>query len=123
MSVRGHDTLLAGDLFASTVLSTITWPIMFYRTTSTRASITRRCSGDDAVHVCGNATPRISRCKLQAKKCGVWVYEKAKPVLTDCAIEECGRQGVKLFDYAVVRMLRYAVLPSQRLAYENLSQQ
>ncbi len=75
------------------------------------------------MHVCGSATPRISRCKLQAKKCGVWAYEKAKPVLTDCAIEECGQQGVKLFDCAVVRMLRYAVLPSQHLAYEHLSQQ
>ena len=65
-----------------------------------------RCSGDDAVHVCGTATPRISRCKLQAKKCGVWAYEKTKPVLSDCVIEECGQQGVKLFDYAIVRMLR-----------------
>lgn len=62
------------------------------------------------MHVCGSATPRISRCKLQAKKCGVWAYEKAKPVLTDCVIEECGQQGVKLFDYALVRMLRHDVL-------------
>lgn len=71
--------------------------------------VTGRCSGDDAVHVCGSATPRLSRCKLQAKKCGMWVYDKAKPVLTDCTIEECGTQGVKIFDYAAVRLLRYEV--------------
>ena len=66
-----------------------------------------RCGGDDAVHVSNGAAPRLSRCKLQAKKCGVWAYDKAKPVLTDCVVEECGMQGVKIFDYAIVRLLRY----------------
>ena len=65
-----------------------------------------RCSGDDAVHVCGSAAPRISRCKLQAKKCGLWAYDKARPLLSDCQVEECGGQGVKLFDHATVRLLR-----------------
>ena len=61
------------------------------------------------MHVCGSAIPRLSRCKLQAKKCGLWAYDKAKPVLTDCIIEECGMQGVKIFDYATVRLLRYLI--------------
>ena len=66
-----------------------------------------RCSGDDGVHVCERATPRISRCIIQGKKCGVWVYDKARPVFNDCTIEDCGLQGLKLFDTALVRMLRW----------------
>ncbi len=67
-----------------------------------------RCSGDDGVHVCERAAPRISRCSIQGKKCGVWVYDKARPVFNDCTIEDCGLLGVKLFDTAFVRMLRWS---------------
>ena len=69
-----------------------------------------RCSGDDAVHVYGSAAPRLNRCRLQAKKCGLWAYGKAKPLLTDCQIEDCELAGIKLFDSAVLRLLRYGVL-------------
>ncbi|CAK0782952.1 hypothetical protein CVIRNUC_006147 [Coccomyxa viridis] len=68
-----------------------------------------KCSGDDGVHVCERAAPRISRCSIQGKKCGVWVYDKARPVFNDCTIEDCGLLGVKLFDTAFVRMLRCTI--------------
>lgn len=65
-----------------------------------------RCSGNDAVHMCEGASPQLSRCKLQAKHSGLWAFDKAKAVLTECTIEECGWVGVKLFDSASVRLHR-----------------
>ena len=57
--------------------------------------------------MCERAAPRISRCSIQGKKCGVWVYDKARPVFNDCTIKDCGLLGVKLLDTAFVRMLRW----------------
>ena len=71
---------------------------------------TCRCSGDDAVNVCGKAAPIFEGCTLQARKCGVRAYERAGLSLTDCKINSCGEQAVKAFESAEVSLTRQAPL-------------
>ncbi|EIE22744.1 hypothetical protein COCSUDRAFT_16318 [Coccomyxa subellipsoidea C-169] len=71
-----------------------------------------RCSGDDAVNICGKAAPVFRACSLRARKCGVRAYERAAPSLVDCKIEACGEQGVKTFEHAAL----FAGLPRCTLA-------
>ncbi|CAL8470738.1 g10280 [Coccomyxa elongata] len=65
-----------------------------------------RCSGDDALNVCGKAAPVFESCTLQARKCGVRAYERARVSLTDCKIEACGEQAIKAFEWAEVSLSR-----------------
>ncbi|KAK9828720.1 hypothetical protein WJX72_001708 [[Myrmecia] bisecta] len=53
-----------------------------------------RCSGDDAVNVCGTVAPLFRRCTLQGRKCGVRAFDATSAVFESCIIEECGKQGV-----------------------------
>ncbi len=69
-----------------------------------------RCSGDDAVNICGKAAPVFRACSLRARKCGVRAYERAAPSLVDCKIEACGEQGVKTFEHAALFLSRHAPL-------------
>ncbi|BDA45677.1 probable UPF0225 protein Spro_2712 at N-terminal half [Coccomyxa sp. Obi] len=75
-----------------------------------------RCSGDDAVNVCGKAAPIFESCTLQARKCGVRAYERAGVSLTDCKIEACGEQAIKAFESAEVSLSRQAPLLKSMLA-------
>ena len=60
----------------------------------------RRCSGDDAVNIAGDAAPVFRGCELQAKKCGVRAFDTARGVFDCCRINDCGEQGVKLMEDA-----------------------
>jgi hypothetical protein len=66
----------------------------------------RRCSGDDAVNICGRAAPSFARCRLQGRKCGVRAYDSARGCFADCAFEDCGEQGLKAFDTSALSLHR-----------------
>ncbi|KAK9852134.1 hypothetical protein WJX84_002432 [Apatococcus fuscideae] len=59
-----------------------------------------RCSGDDAVNICGDAKPTMDNCLLQGKKCGLRAFGACKPRLGKCRLEDCGEQGLKAMDTA-----------------------
>lgn len=82
--------------------------VMTSRFSDVKGICLRRCSGDDAVNICGKAAPVLRGCSVRARKCGVRAYERAAASLTDCKIEACGEQGVKTFEGAALSLIRQA---------------
>jgi hypothetical protein len=59
-----------------------------------------RCSGDDALNLCGKTAAVVEGCTLSGRKCGVRAYEQANGSIMRCRVEDCGQQGVKAFEHA-----------------------
>jgi tetratricopeptide (TPR) repeat protein len=61
-----------------------------------------QCSGDDVVHMAGQANAMLRGCIITGKKAGLRAFEESKVIIDRCAIEKCGTQGISVMETAQV---------------------
>jgi tetratricopeptide (TPR) repeat protein len=68
-----------------------------------------KCSGDDGVHVGGEARLVMRRCKVKAKKAGIKCFDASNVTVDRCIVEECGGIGLSIMDGSKLVAQRTAV--------------
>lgn len=61
-----------------------------------------QCSGDDVIHVAGQANALLRGCIITGKKAGLRAFEECQVIIDRCVFEKCGTQGISVMETAQV---------------------